>query len=84
MIKKHPLRAFRDSQIPPLSQAELAEKLGVTKTSICRWENGERFPERQHWQLIREITGISPDDLAASEHKAEKDDPTARLPGALA
>jgi transcriptional regulator with XRE-family HTH domain len=60
----HPLRRFRENQTPPLNQEQLAGLLGVTKATISRWESGERFPDREHWPLIREVTGIGTDELS--------------------
>lgn len=56
---KHPLKAYRERCKPPMTQDELAQALGVTKAAVSRWETGERFPERQFWQRIHEVTGIS-------------------------
>ncbi len=64
MAKTHPLKAFRESKDPPLKQAELARRLKVTRATVSRWEAGERFPEREHWPVIKKITGVGPDDLA--------------------
>lgn len=64
MSQSHPLKAFRESRTPRLTQEELAQMLGVTKTSISRWEAGERFPERELWPRIKEVTGVEPNDLA--------------------
>lgn len=59
-MDKHPLRAFRESQDPPLTQDDLAARLGVTKASVSRWETGERKPEVDLLSVIEEKTGIAP------------------------
>lgn len=64
----HPIRQFREQA--GKSQEELAGLLGVTKATVSRWETGERFPEREFWPAIREITGVTADDLAAAVKKA--------------
>lgn len=66
VMATNPLKAFREAQTPPLSQGELAKKLGVTRATVSRWESGERFPERDLWPVIHQITGVSADDLARS------------------
>jgi len=64
---EHPLRLFR--QKTNRSLGELAAMLGVTKATVSRWETGERFPDRELWPVIREVTGISADELAAASPK---------------
>lgn len=44
------MKAFREAA--GLTQAELAEKVGVTVSSICCWETGLRYPA---WKLIPAI-----------------------------
>jgi len=60
----HPLRRFRETHEPPLSQEDLARLFGVTKATVSRWESGERFPDREFWPVIKETTGIATDELA--------------------
>lgn len=64
-MQVHPLRKFREGQQPPLKQEDLARMLGVSKATISRWEAGERFPDRDSWPLLKEITGLGSDELAA-------------------
>lgn len=59
----HPLRAFRERQTPPLSQAALADLLNTTKASVSRWETGKRKPEVELVPSISEKTGIPPGKL---------------------
>lgn len=54
----HPLKAYRELQNPPLSQEDLAERLGVTRSAICRWESGERRPDSDLLLKITKLTGI--------------------------
>lgn len=56
----HPLKAFRESQDPPLTQDELAARLGVTKAAVSRWETGRRSPDVELLSIIEEKTGIAP------------------------
>lgn len=34
----------REAHVPPLTQEQLAERVGTTKATISRWETGERDP----------------------------------------
>lgn len=62
-MSTHPLEAFRKNQTPVLSQAALAAMLQVKRVTVYRWEKGDRFPDRKHWPRIKEVTGLSADDL---------------------
>ena len=57
------LKAFRNSHDPRLSQEALADKLGVSRLTILRWESGERKISPNLVPNIAEKTGISPKDL---------------------
>ena len=59
----HPLKAYRERQDPPLTQTALADILGVSRTSVCRWESGERMPDEGLLPTIAEKTGIDPAEL---------------------
>ena len=54
----HPLKAYRERQIPPLTQDQLADLLGVSKAVVSRWEAGERQPGKAIIPTITEKTGI--------------------------
>lgn len=41
------------------SQAQLAIKMGVDKTTISSWERGVRFPKEDHLLLIADLLGLS-------------------------
>jgi transcriptional regulator with XRE-family HTH domain len=59
----HPLRIYRQSQTPPLTKADLARKLRVSKTTVARWEKGIRKIEPHLLPGIAERTGIPAKDL---------------------
>ncbi len=46
-----------------LSQEELAEKLGVTRQAVSRWENGETMPDSPNLLEICNLFGVSADYL---------------------
>lgn len=41
-----------------LNQGELAEKLGVSRNTLNRWENGSRNPSVKNLQALAEVTGV--------------------------
>ena len=50
-----------------LTQEELAEKVGVTRQAIAKWEAGETMPDLERSRLLAEIFEVSLDDLANYE-----------------
>ncbi len=50
-----------------LSQEALAEKLGVSRQAISKWELGEAEPELKNLQLLAKVFGVSVDDLLSEE-----------------
>lgn len=61
---EHPLRKFRGDKA--LTQAGLADLLGVSEMTISRWEQGERVPPRRYLPKIEEVTSIPPDQILAA------------------
>ncbi len=49
------------------TQAQLAEKLGVTEKSIGNWENGRNMPDLSLFSPLCNILGISINDLMSGE-----------------
>lgn len=56
----HPLKAYRESQDPPLSQEQLADRLGRSRVTVTRWESGARKPEAEDLIVIHIKLGIAP------------------------
>ena len=54
-------------KINDLTQEELAEKVGVTRQAIAKWESGETVPDLEKCRLLAETYGVSLDDLANYE-----------------
>jgi len=50
-----------------MTQQELAEKLFVSRQTVCRWENGSRCPDLIMAKKISMVLGISMDDLVPGE-----------------
>lgn len=65
MASPHPLTAYRKAE--EISKAELARRLGVTRTAVCRWESGVRQPDKRFWPIIRKVTGLRPSEVAGFE-----------------
>ena len=50
-----------------LTQAELAERLGVTRTTVASFENGDRQPKKWYILALCVITGFSEQDILCPE-----------------
>lgn len=50
-----------------LTQEQLAEKVGITRQAIAKWESGETMPDLEKSRILAEIFGVSLDDLANYE-----------------
>ena len=59
----HPIKVYRRTQTPKLSQADLALKLGVSRLTILRWETGERKIDPSLIPTVTERTGIPAKEL---------------------
>lgn len=59
----NPLTAYRERHDPPISQAELARKLEISRSYLKRLENGERRPSVELLRRIRGSLGIAPSEL---------------------
>lgn len=53
-----------------LTQEELAEKVGVTRQAIAKWEAGETIPDLERCRMLADIFEVSLDDLANYEPSA--------------
>lgn len=59
------LRKYRQ-----MTQEELAEKVGVTRQAVAKWEAGETMPDLERSRRLAEIFEVSLDDLASYESNA--------------
>lgn len=58
---KDNLTAMR--KIHGFSQDELADKIGVTRQTLSKYETGESLPDIERCRMLAEIFGVSIDDL---------------------
>lgn len=58
MDERHPLRRWRETQDPPLTQDEAGSRLDVPGNTLARWERREVLPQRRHREKIAEVAGI--------------------------
>lgn len=45
------------------SQEELAEKIGVSRQTLSKYETGESLPDIERCKLLAEVLDVSLDDL---------------------
>jgi Transcriptional regulators len=57
-MDSHPLTTYREAQEPKLTREELAEKIGVGKSTVSRWESGKRKIDDELLERVSEVTGI--------------------------
>lgn len=67
MSAKHPLAVWRETQEPPLTQADLASRVETSRWTINSIETGRRKPGRDLIVKIAKLTGnaIGLEELAA-------------------
>ena len=53
-----------------LTQEDLAERVGVTRQAVAKWEAGETMPDLDKSKLLANTLEVSLDDLANYEPKA--------------
>jgi len=57
-----------------LTQADLANKMGVSKSAIAKWETGGGLPDRNNLRKLSEAINLSVDELhRAIEHEETKE-----------
>ena len=69
-----------------LSQEQLAEKIGVSRQTISKWELGETSPDIKQAQMLSQIFSVSLDELTGNDTKEviyEKVSNTEKLAGLI-
>lgn len=51
-----------------LTQAQLAEKIGVSDRAVSKWENGKALPDASNMLDVCDALGISVNELLTGEH----------------
>ena len=54
-------------KIHHLTQEDVAEKVGVTRQSVAKWESGESVPDLDKCRMLADLFRVSLDDLANYE-----------------
>lgn len=57
----------RMRRLKGFSKTDLAERLGVTVTSICYWEQGRSRPRLARLQQLAELLGTTPAELLSRD-----------------
>ena len=65
-------KLFQHRKAAGLSQEELAEKIGVSRQAVSKWERGESSPDTENLIAIARLYGISLDELVFGKTNAEK------------
>ena len=55
-----------------MSQEQLAEKLGVSRQAVTKWETGAGIPDIENIMAISMLFDISIDDLLSNERDSKK------------
>lgn len=66
-----------------LSQAEVADHIGVSRQAISNWESKRAYPELDNIILLCKLYGITTDELLGNDTKQqtdEKDTPSISIP----
>ena len=59
-----------------LSQEELADKLGISRQAVSKWERAESSPDTDNLICLAKLYGVSLDELLDSVRKLLKDNGT--------
>ena len=54
-----------------MSQEEVAEKIGVSRQAVAKWENGDSLPDLVNCEALANLYDVSLDDLVRYDAEAE-------------
>ena len=54
-------------KLKKMTQEDVAEKVGVSRQAVAKWESGETAPDLEKARLLAETLGVSLDDLTNYE-----------------
>lgn len=60
-----------------LTQAELAQKCGVSVQTVYSWEKGETVPRFAHIRKLAEVLGKAPQEIFEAVQETKKERPAA-------
>ena len=74
VVSKRRRKMFKDNlvqmrKMKQMTQEDIAEKVGVTRQAVAKWEAGETIPDLEKCRCLAEVFGVSLDDLANFEPK---------------
>ena len=67
------LRYLRNKQ--KLTQEEVAERIGVTRQAVAKWENGDSLPDIVNCQALADLYDVSLDDLVRHDSEEQGSHP---------
>ena len=67
MLQLRKLHNLTQEELHNLTQEDVAEKVGVSRQAVAKWESGETMPDLEKSRLLAETFGVSLDDLANFE-----------------
>ena len=57
-------------KVHAMSQEELAERIGVSRQTLSKYETGESLPDIEKFKALADVFGITVDDLISYEKSA--------------
>lgn len=70
-------------QAAGLSQADMAERMDVSRQAVSRWETGIAAPSAENLMELGRLYGVTLDELVYGAASAEEEEPPAPEPAAL-
>jgi transcriptional regulator with XRE-family HTH domain len=55
-----------------LTQAEVADLVGVTEDAVASWERGRRLPRFRHHRKLAEVFGVEPSEIEYPNRRAKQ------------
>ena len=69
-------KLFEHRKNANLSQEELAEKIGVSRQAVSKWERDESSPDTNNLIALAKLYNISLDELVLSDNQHEEREPS--------
>ncbi len=57
-------------KLKKLTQEDVAEKIGVSRQSVAKWESGESVPDLERGRKLADLLGVTLDDLTDYDSEA--------------